>query len=122
AVRGGAAVSGWAEDGAGRFAGVRGRSADPRWLSDRWPLAWSACRLCCLGTCPGAAPWHARGAGLWKGRCTTSWLFCWLLRSGSIFEKLYLPVGAAGFEPAPPCPPVTFAASLDVAQCRSVGT
>jgi hypothetical protein len=39
--------------GAGRFAGVRGRSADPRWLSERWPLAWSACRLCCLGTCPG---------------------------------------------------------------------
>src|SRR5215831_6802687 len=38
------AVSGWAGDGAGRFAGVRGRRADPRWLSDRWPFAWSACR------------------------------------------------------------------------------
>src|SRR5262249_52301087 len=43
-----------------------------------------------------------RGAGLRKGRCTTSWLFCWLLHSGSIFEKLYLPVGTAGFEPATP--------------------
>src|SRR5215831_18923748 len=87
-------------DGAGRFAGVRGRSADPRWLSDRWPLAWSAWRLCCLGSCSGGAPWHARGAGLWRGRCATSWLFCWLLGSGSIFEKAQLPVGTAGFEPA----------------------
>src|SRR5215468_6725080 len=33
------AVSGWAgEGGAGRFAVVRGRSADPRWLGDLWPL------------------------------------------------------------------------------------
>ena len=45
---------------------------------------------------------QARGAGLWRGRCTTSWLFCWLLRGGSIFEKARLPVGTAGFEPATP--------------------
>ena len=46
-----AAVGGWAGDGVGRFAGVRGRSADPRWLSDRWPL---------LSQLAGSAVWaHA---------------------------------------------------------------
>jgi len=24
----------------------------------------------------------------WKGRCTTRWLFCWLLTGVTIFEKL----------------------------------
>src|SRR5215472_10924376 len=66
------------------------------------PFDWSACLPCCLGTCPGGAPWHARGSGLWKGHCTTQWLFCWLLRGTTIFEKARLPVGAAGFEPATP--------------------
>jgi hypothetical protein len=81
------AVSGMGGDGADRFTVVRCRSADPRWLSNLWPFDWSACLLCCLGTCPGGAPWHARGAGLWEGRCTTSWLFCWLLCDVIIFEK-----------------------------------
>jgi len=122
AVSVGLAVGVWAGEGAGRFAGVWGRCADPGWLGDRWPFAWSACRLCCLGSCSGGAPWHADGAGLWMGRCATGWLFCWLLCSGTIFEKLNLPVGTAGFEPAAPWPPVTFRASLGVARCRSVGT
>jgi len=47
-----------------------GAAGDSWALNDR-----SACRLCCLGTCPGGAPWHARGAGIWKGHCTTRWLF-----------------------------------------------
>src|SRR5262249_7494241 len=98
------AVSGWAGDGAGRFAVVRVRSADPRWLSDLWPLDWSACLPWCLSACPGGAPWHAPGAGLWKGYCATRWLFCWLLGGVTIFEKPYLTVGTAGFEPATPCP------------------
>ena len=60
------AVSGWAGmvPAGSQLSG--GRSADRRWLSDLWPLDWSACLLCCLGTCSGGAPWHARGAGLWK--------------------------------------------------------
>jgi len=36
-------------------------------------------RLCGVGTCPVRTPWHPIGARLWKGRCTTGWLFCWLL-------------------------------------------
>src|SRR5215471_17824920 len=40
--------------------------------------------------------------GRLKGRCTTSWLFCWLLCGVTIFEKTLLPVGTAGFEPATP--------------------
>jgi hypothetical protein len=42
------------------------------------------------------------GARLWKGRFKGEWLFTRLLRSVNIFEKISLPVGTAGFEPATP--------------------
>jgi hypothetical protein len=42
------------------------------------------------------------GACLWKGYFRMEWLFCWLWLVAQIFEKIYLPVGTAGFEPATP--------------------
>jgi hypothetical protein len=42
------------------------------------------------------------GARLLNGHFTMEWLFCWLWWSRNIFEKIYLPVGTAGFEPATP--------------------
>ena len=42
------------------------------------------------------------GVGLWKGHFTMEWLFCWLWQGVNVFEKINLPVGTAGFEPATP--------------------
>ena len=42
------------------------------------------------------------GVRLWKGHFTMEWLFCWLWRGISMFEKARLLVGTAGFEPATP--------------------
>ena len=57
-------------------------------------------RLCRGGTCPVRAC-DTFGARLWEGRCTTSWLFCWLLCDITIFEKVRLPVGTAGLNRRP---------------------
>ena len=106
AVRGAAlrpaAVQSVGADGAGRFA--VGGVAVWMWGAQRslTPWLWGLVGSRVLAHAPVRTPWQPIGVRLLKGRCTTSWLFCWLLCGVTMFEKVSLPVGTAGFEPATP--------------------
>jgi hypothetical protein len=66
------------------------------------PLTGRLCWLCCIGKCPGRTSWPAIGCMPLRGRSQRDWLFCGLSWSINTFEKIRLPVGTAGFEPATP--------------------
>ena len=92
-VRPGMVSVGW------RLSGCR---AEPRGLAVFDPLPGRLLWRCRFGRCPGRTPGRVISAGLGEGRFDREWLFCWLWRVVCIFEKILLPVGTAGFEPATP--------------------
>jgi hypothetical protein len=81
---------------------LSGCLAEPRGLAVFDPLTGRLPWRCRFGICPGRTPGRVISAGLREGRFEREWLFCWLWRVAHIFEKILLPVGTAGFEPATP--------------------